>query len=360
MDKTIGVCGFVATGSSSVSDFLKEFDENQVFDDFEFKLLTIPDGIEDLAYHLHEGGSKALSAIIAIERFKDLCSGKFMENLERAANRKFKLLTDAYLKGIIQTEWYGGRDTYSYRIFHSHSILYKPYRSFLYRLIKLVTILENSLKTRVKIFPMQKLSFSSFPEGFNDITGDYINNILISMGKKPGKNLVLDQVFTAKNPQKSFRFFSNPKAIVVDRDPRDHYLFGKYFLRSKVREHFPTHDVKDYVNFYRSVRRNGTWLQPDKNVLLLQFEDMIYEYEQTTKKITDFLELKEHSRPKSIFEPSLSINNTQLITVFPECVKDIIYIEKELPEYLYPFENYKGVKTRNGEMFWGKSPLNKG
>jgi hypothetical protein len=86
---------------------------------------------------------------------------------------------------------------------------------------------------------------------------------------------------------------------------------------------------------------------------------MIYEYEKTTRKIVDFLELKEHCRPKSIFDPNLSINNTQLFDVYPNYKDDIAYIEKELPEYLYPFENYKDRKKTQGAMFFGKSPLNK-
>ena len=48
----IGVCGFCSTGSSAVSDYLKEFKENQVLDMLEFTLAYIPDGLGDLEYIL--------------------------------------------------------------------------------------------------------------------------------------------------------------------------------------------------------------------------------------------------------------------------------------------------------------------
>ena len=46
-------------------------------------------------------------------------------------------------------------------------------------------------------------------------------------GRIEEKNLVLDQPFSGNNPQASFPYFENPRAVVVDRDPRDYYLFVK-------------------------------------------------------------------------------------------------------------------------------------
>ena len=40
----IGTCGFGSTGSSAVSDYLKEFDENCTLDRAEFTIVHFPDG----------------------------------------------------------------------------------------------------------------------------------------------------------------------------------------------------------------------------------------------------------------------------------------------------------------------------
>lgn len=93
---TIGVCGFFSTGSSCVSDFLKEFDENVVLDDIEFTLPFMPDGIDDLRYHLHEGSLKFQSSVVAIERFRKLCKNNNLRMLKRATNGKFEEITVGY------------------------------------------------------------------------------------------------------------------------------------------------------------------------------------------------------------------------------------------------------------------------
>jgi hypothetical protein len=355
MDKTIGVCGFISTGSSAVSDFLKEFDENIVLDDFEFVLSYIPDGIEDLAYHLHEGFSKHWSSIVALKRFKRLYNSKYMQSFEIATHGKFKTLSDIYIKNIIQVEWRG--ISYIDFIAYPFSRMFKVQRIFFSQLKKIIAKFENIFNIEINTIAVNKYSFSAFPEDFYDITKKYIHDILVAMGKESGKNIVLDQPFVANNPQKSYKYFDNPKAIIIDRDPRDHYLFNKIFLRSKGIRIIPTDTVMNYILFYRNMRKNMPQISQD--VLHIQFEDMIYEYDKTSQKIIEFLNLKEHSRSKSIFNPTLSMVNTQLFDIYPEYEKDIRCIEKELPEYLYSFENYKGIKTSQGVMFFGKSPLNR-
>ncbi|WP_010262456.1 sulfotransferase domain-containing protein [Treponema primitia] len=356
MDKTIGVCGFISTGSSAVSDLLKEFDENIVLDKLEFEISFIPDGLEDLAYHLHEGSSKILSSYIAIERFKKLCDSALLNKLERSTNYKFRSLTKKYLEDIIQLEYYGKLGTdYKYPYLSKNRVT----RKLTNYLVKMVVKLEKRFHKQIYFYPAHKIYFSSFPENFYNITRKYIDEILVSMGKRENKNIVLDQPFAGNNPVKSFNFFNNPKAIVVDRDPRDHYLFSKVFLRSKGISYVPTNRVEDYVIYYRESRKGMPYLQPNQDILNIRFEDMIYEYDKSIQEIINFLDLKKHSRPKSIFDPLLSISNTQIFKVYSEYRNDIEYIEKELPDYLYPFENYKGVKIHQGKMFSGKSPLNK-
>ena len=202
------------------------------------------------------------------------------------------------------------------------------------------------------------MEFSISPDDFVLHTRNYVMNILREAGAKEGHNIVLDQPYSGNYPQKSFDYFDNPVAIVVDRDPRDNYLFAKKFLLHKGRS-IPSESVEKFVVYYRNMRENMPYKQEDARVLRLNMESMIYDYEETAQKVIDFCNLKEWSNPRTIFEPTLSINNTQVFKRYPEYEADIRYIERELSEYLFPFEKYGDVNT-SGKMFYGKSPLNKG
>ena len=59
----------------------------------------------------------------------------------------------------------------------------------------------------------------------------------------------------------------------------------------------------------------------------------------------------------SIFNPEVSMPNTQVWKRFPQYSKDIQYIERELTDYLF---DYSGCPEPdpNAQMFVGKSPLN--
>ena len=81
---------------------------------------------------------------------------------------------------------------------------------------------------------------------------------------------------------------------------------------------------------------------------------MIYRYDESVKKIEEFLDLHGHVRKKEIFDPARSINNTQLIRLHPEDAKNIDYIEKELPEYLYHFEEFGDISFE-GKPFDGSA-----
>ncbi len=97
---------------------------------------------------------------------------------------------------------------------------------------------------------------------------------------------------------------------------------------------------------------------PNQRILRMQFEDLVYNYEQATLKIRDFLKLGDNPNPKSVFVPQRSMANTQLILKYPQYKKDVEYIESHLSEYLFDFSKYP-APDHTGEMFMGKSNLKK-
>lgn len=119
----------------------------------------------------------------------------------------------------------------------------------------------------------------------------------------------------------------------------------------------PSENVEEFVQYYKLMRDGQPYQQKNDKILNIHFEALVYDYENATKKIRDFCKLPENPRPKSVFDPSLSVNNTQLILRFPQYQKDVEYIERELPEYLFDFSKYP-KPNNSGRMFMGKSPLN--
>ena len=86
---------------------------------------------------------------------------------------------------------------------------------------------------------------------------------------------------------------------------------------------------------------------------------MVYEYKKTSAKVREFLHLPENPRPRTVFEPNLSIANTQVFKRFPQFAEDVRKIERELPEYLFDFSKYPEPDFSK-KMFYGKSPLHEG
>lgn len=351
----IGTCGFCSTGSSAVSDYLKEFNENQVLDKLEFAMTYLPDGLEDLDYHLNKNINRDDNCGISIPRFR-----RFMRTYEHMLSKcsgmpekKIRMKTEEYLDSLIQMKWKSIR--------RSDVLLYPTW--FYYNFgVRFMTqffspLLGKILGKKLLLYPNRTLDVCIHPKDFLSKSQALVRWYLEGFGADYTKNIVLDQSFIGNDPAKSFKFFGEAIAIVVDRDPRDNYIFTKEYL-SKRGGFMPSDSVEEFVNYYRLLRDNMPYKNPDKRILLLNFEDMVYDYDNTTKKIRDFCNLPDNPRPFSVFDPKLSVNNTQLILKFPQYKHDVEYIERELSEYLFNFERFP-KPNNTGKMFMGKSPLNK-
>jgi hypothetical protein len=340
----IGVCGYTATGSSTVSDLLQEFEETQVLDSIEFSIAYFPDGLEDLYYQTHRF-SKYTASIVAAERFMWLI--KKHRPLRRATKGKAVIYTQKLLNSITWVHWLG----YSGTDLHFSGILKRGFK-------KALTLLSHRLHLLLppKIYQnllCREMRLAEFPKDFDTASKDFIGDILDAMGRNLQKITVLDQPFEGCDPVKSFKFFDNPKAIVVDRDPRDHYLFAKKFLRERGAGYqIPCDNVDDYMKYYRLIRQSPNGLREREDVLFLNFEQLVYDYENTVKKIADFCGVKEHTRKGECFKPTHSRSNTQLFKKYTGFEEDIAKIERELSEYLFHFENYPDIEPEGG-MFFG-------
>lgn len=344
----IGACGYGATGSSIITDFLREFDDVQVFDDFEFTFTYRVDGVEDLEYHLMKQYAKSISGDAAIKRFVEAANYIKTPLIHKPTDKETYLkIVDKYVSSITQTKFKGMEsiDVISGNV--PRNIINLGMKK-----VVLPRLIENRKKRASFGWPNRDIYISIEPDNFYEASKEYIKDILRAMGADLSKTIVLDQPFEGNAPWNSFKFFDEPRAIIVDRDPRDLYLEAKHTLIAEGR-FIPRQDVLSFCEYYRRIRTKRP-TKDTENILILKFEDLIYNYEEATSKIIKFCKLGEHVRKKQYFNPSRSVNNTQLIRKYPEDESAIRQIEGELEEYLYPFDKYKDVDTM-GEAFVGSS-----
>lgn len=348
----IGACGYGATGSGIITDFLREFDDVQVFDDFEFSYAYRVDGLQDLEYHLMKQFSKSISSDAAIKRFIRAANYIKTPLIHKPTDKKTYFdLVNKYVESITQCKFKGME---SIDVISGNVL--KNVINLAMKKVILPKLFEKKRGEATCFWPNRDVYVSVKPENFYDASKEFIRGILVAMGADLNKTIVLDQPFEGNAPLNSFKFFDNPKAIIVDRDPRDLFLEAKHTLIAEGR-FIPRHNVKAFCEYYKRIRTDRPTEDSD-NILLLRFEDLMYNYAECVTKIIGFCNLGEHVRSKQFFNPQKSINNTQLIRRYPEDIEAIRYIENDLAKFLYPFEKYKDVDT-SGDVFVGSAKYQK-
>lgn len=345
----IGACGFGSTGSSVISDYLLEYGDLSVVDSLEFTWVSGVDGLVDLEYHLNHPHDRTTDSIEAISRYRQraMRSLHYYEKIGGVDSKFLLQSVDSFLEKITQVKWHW--HTYNATSF---------WRDKFNRIIdRVLPRYERCKGKRYDQWPLELVSCTFLPENFYEAAVKHVKELLIALGADFSRNIILDQPFSGNNPQACFPFFEDPYAIVVDRDPRDNYVFANTRLLG-VNHFMPVQPVENFVRYYRLLRDNQPYKEENNRVLNIKFEDMVYHYDETTLKIQQFLKLGKNPNPKSIFDPALSIANTQVWKRYPQYANDIRIIEKELPEYLFDYTSCPEPDP-NGKMFFGKSPQNR-
>lgn len=183
----------------------------------------------------------------------------------------------------------------------------------------------------------QKLIYFAHPseERFLRCTREYIEELF---GTIIGNDefIMADQIVPSSNIERYLRYFKDIKVVVVDRDPRDLYLLGKYHWHDGV---IPT-NVEDFCKWFVSTREDGKYRREgimDERIKFFWFEDLIYKYDKTTKDLTAWLGLDPawHTHAKKFFKPDISIRNTRVWEKKKYDMAEVQYIENHLKDYLY-------------------------
>lgn len=345
----IGACGFGSTGSSVITDYLREYNHIIVKDDLEFTWVSEPDSLIDLERAVMFPHNRTSDSIYAIKRYLELVNRrKNAYQRHGLPSRKFEESAKEFINSIttVKWNWYDGRITYRYRSkYFLHALMQK----------KIIPRIEKKEGKQADIWPLQEVRLSIKPANFYHAAKKHVCELLAEMGLNETSVVVLDQPFAGNNPQACFPFFEDPYAIIVDRDPRDNYVFARTKLLG--RNHFmAVEPVENFIAYYRAIRKDQPYLEENPRILRVRFEDMVYNYDETSQRIRDFIKLPDNPNPRTVFEPNLSVANTQVFKRFPQFADDIKAIERELPEYLFDYSKYPEPDFSK-RMFYGKSPL---
>ncbi|MEG0328549.1 MAG: sulfotransferase domain-containing protein [Erysipelothrix sp.] len=328
--------GYMSSGSSAVTDLLSEFDDYYAdFGTHEYVFLHCPNGVFDLEDKLLVGNN-AIRSDEALHSFKATMDQLYDKKYWWVGHYKdtfgvpFQEYTNDYIDSLITLKtdqyWYQQENTN----FKMGVILAKN------RILKLLSF-NKYIGKKPLLYPQMWMSLVT-PEEFYEKTRQYLNQLFLMIGLDK-RNLILDQFLLPFNLHRYDNYFdSNVKVVVVARDPRDVYFLNKYKHRAMNESvPFPT-NAEDFCNYYKRMRQSEKIVNNDQ-ILRINFEDLIYKYDETVQDIMNLLELSEadHIRKKQKFNPDKSIENTQIYLNRPEFAEELAIIERELGDYLYDF-----------------------
>ena len=343
--------GFYGTGSSAITDLIREYDNVCCQDDYEVRFLYDPDCISDLEYNVidnpnrHNTGHaikrfrkqmKMLDHVWCFNRYNKYFNGVFMPAIEKFCNE----ITIASYPAAWHYDVYERGNAFY--------VLSRIYSNINYKLHKLIGI---PLDGRALV-PKKELSYISIlnRESFLKSVRELTETVIHSKNKDNKEFVLLDQLVPPSNIKRYSRYVDNLKVIVMDRDPRDIYLLEKELWRGTIA---PTESVEMFCEWYKWTRDLYYKDEKCSNCLNLRFEDLIYQYEDTLKQVETFfcINSENHKNKKRFFNPSISIKNTQLWKVYTEYDKDIQYIGWFGPLQLHSLLETFHVVERLNKLF---------
>lgn len=330
----ISCASYYGSGSSAITDLVSEYLGVKSLSEYEFRFIHDMDGIMDLEYHLvtnhnrHNAGH-ALKRFLRLSNFN--AGTWFNKRYEPFFNGHYLNLSQEYIEALTDCKYPG----WWFMDLYDHGKWFYYWKSLEGKIRKRCSFLNDN------ILPCE-MSYCSHPteERFLALTQDYLHKLFMAANPEKYPRLLVDQLFPSSCINKCLRYFiDDVKVIVVDRDPRDIYFSNLYVWK----EYIVPRDVNLFCDWFRYTHESNKGESPNPaNVVNIQFEDLIYNYQQEIEKIEHFLNLKdsEHKNPFQNFNPRISIHNTHVWNQYND-MTSVHIIENKLAEYLYDFDAVK-------------------
>ncbi len=353
----ITVTGLYGAGSSAVFDLLEEFSCNSsgLKDEraYEHTALYFPGGLFDLedklllCNDLHRSDEAIATFLREMKRLDKNNFGWFGSFRDLFGNDFWKIVQEL----IDDLQVYDIRSNY-----------YGQYQGVRFSIVKVFLQLGAALLQKRKIYkwgrlyrkkpwvPRMRTAFPSEKE-FYQASTKFVNAYMSLFDDGKHKNVIFDRLLLCQHLYRMPRYFGQDfRVIAVKRDIRDAYILNKYIWPGMHLTGMYPKDLHEFVRYWKHMTANIRQIQDDR-ILSIWFEDLIYNYEETAGRIMSLCGLtsREHTDKGRYFQPERSIYNTQVYRGHPQWQREIKYLEKELPEYIYPFP-YQ-VHSRLDRMF---------
>lgn len=323
--------GYHATGSGAVDDYLREFEGfNFAASGVECRFLQDPDGISDLEYNLIENPNR-LNSGYALKRYLRFAKDNH-RTYEHIFGKAWIPETERYIDKLSSLKFPG---------YWHQEILLMPQTKQLYFKFRrgINRLLPKKLKdpSWKNYFPNETFFHVYVTrDEFIRITREYINRLCDQHSKETDHFFMLDQFIPTSNMERYLQYPDELKVIIVDRDPRDVLIQNII-----VNDHVLPKEPSVFAQVYKDHRKMSSMDFESSQILRIQFEDLIYHYDETTKIIRSFLGISEstHIHPFKYLKPEVSIKNTQMWKRYPEYIETAREIEKLIPEYIYQFDD---------------------
>lgn len=334
--RIISCASYYGTGSSAITDYFSEFNNCICLTDYEFRFIQDPGGISDLEYNLVENHHRHNSGH-ALKRYKKivdfLAGNRLVKKYEPFFENQWKEKSYKYINKLTD---------FSHRGYWHQDVIDRGYvfylRKRLMNKVLQMTLWIGQKERGLNEMPNEITLYSKpSKDKFLQLTREYIEDLFLGVCKDSKEDVVVDQIVPPSNLDRYIRYFNDIKVFVVDRDPRDLYLLEKYIWKGKI---IPTTSVVTFCEWFMYTRAHRNEEGFDKeHVMFIQFEDLIYRYEETTDCLKKWLNYDEtnHILKKKYFDPGKSIKNTQLWKQISGFEKDIEYIEEKLAQYLFDY-----------------------
>lgn len=310
------VSGFICTGSSVLIDVLRGFASYVALTE-EFNLFNPDYGLLKLIKSVESSG-KDRKYLYRVCRKKLLEAGKAPSRYYRIKRRM--------LRAIFSEDYQNKKDRRSFdRLFGGNYLT--ETKSLLYdikRIIKNDTGNDNN--------------YEKLKDPLNYYVQSLARHIAIN---NEVKTVIFNQTIKPSSSTKSaLDMLDHTKLIVVDRDPRDHYIdlknSGRLGKIIKMYANYSSDEVQNYIQWYK-LRREGFYNNNDsENILVVRFEDLVLQYDKVLKNISTFLDDKSLLRQnnQAYFKPASAMNKVGMWKCYEHRDK-ITRIQKELFQYCY-------------------------
>ena len=249
----ITIDGSGASGSSAVTDFLAEF-----------LSCTVLGGVD-----ARENPERGIENQYEVDFFRDVNGLQELEKICYSNNKRIKCnAINNYLR-LIATYYKKNHAIYN-------DFFLSATKKFILDIVDFVNIYKDGTK---EYYP-KELTVSAY----RTIANNYIHRVLESIPSKD--NLVLDAAMSINEPNIKLLtdYWGNFKLIYVWRDPRDIYVTGRNLDDC---DWIPK-DPEIFVKWY--LRDCPKYIEKkDNSLLTIRFEDFVFNYENVTKQIVDFI-----------------------------------------------------------------------